>query len=77
MRDNMSEKEEEGVILDKEVIVSVKLNYQSKWLVSSEDSLSIYNKDATFFEDLKHELIRYIDLKDFIVDVKTIKIHKK
>ena len=27
----MSEKEEEGVILDKEVIVSVKLNYQSKW----------------------------------------------
>ena len=66
---------EENVILNKEVIVSVKLKYESKWLVNSEDSLSIYNKEATFFEDLKQELIRYIDDKNFIVDVKTIKIH--
>ena len=67
---------EENVILNKEVIVSVKLKYESKWLVNSEDSLSIYNKKATFFDDLKQELIRYIDDKNFIVDVKTIKIHE-
>ncbi len=66
---------EENVILDKEVIVKVNLKYESKWLVSSKDSLSIYNKKATFFDDLKQELIRYIDDKNFIVDVKTIKIH--
>ena len=65
----------ENVILDKEVIVKVNLKYESKWLVSSKDSLSIYNKKATFFDDLKQELIRYIDDKNFIVDVKTIKIH--
>ena len=66
---------EENVILDKEVIVKVNLKYESKWLVSSKDRLSIYNKKATFFDDLKQELIRYIDDKNFIVDVKTIKIH--
>ena len=68
-------KEKENVILDKEIIVKVNLKYESKWLVSSKDSLSIYNKKATIFEDLKQELIRYIDDKNFIVDVKTIKIH--